>query len=65
VLITDAKDGYKKPSSLHSVCLAVDQRPAFDTMPVACLSITVFGLQAELGIDYKVQRGFVLEPDVN
>ena len=43
----------------------VNQRPALKRTPVACLSITVCGLQAEPGIDDKVQRGFVLEPDVN
>ena len=66
-LIADAKGGCNKlqPSSFYPVRLAVNQRPAFERTPVACLSITVFGLQAEPWIDDKVQRGFVLEPDVN
>ena len=43
----------------------MNQRPALKRTPVACLSITVCGLQAEPGIDDKVQRGFVLESEVN
>jgi len=43
----------------------VNQRPALKRTPVACLSITVCGLQAEPGIDDEVQRGFVLESEVN
>jgi hypothetical protein len=43
----------------------VDQRPALNGTPVACLQIGIFGFQDEPGIDGKVQRGFVLKADVN
>jgi hypothetical protein len=47
------------------VCLAADQRPAFDGTPVAGLPVGVFGFQDEAGIDDKMQRGFILKADVN
>src|SRR6185369_3576814 len=52
-------------SSLYPVCFAVDQRPALDGTPVAGLPVGVFGLQDEPRINDKMQRGFVLEADLN
>lgn len=43
----------------------MDQRPALDGTPVACLPVGVFGFKDEPGIDDKMQRGFVLKADVN
>ena len=39
--------------------------PALDASPVAGLPVSVFGFQEKAGIDGEVQRGLVLEADVN
>ena len=52
-------------SSFYSVRFAVDQRPAFNGTPVPGFPVGIFGFKGEAGIDYKMQRGFVLKADVN
>jgi hypothetical protein len=47
------------------VCLAADQRPAFDGTPVAGLPVGVFGFQNEARLDGEVERGLILKADVN
>lgn len=43
----------------------MDQRPALDGTPVAGLPVGEFGFHDEARINDEVQRGFVLETDVN
>ena len=52
-------------SSLNPMCLAADQRPAFDGTPIPGLPVGVFGFQNEAGLDGEVERGLVLKADLN
>jgi hypothetical protein len=52
-------------SSFYPVCFAVDQRPALDRTPIAGLPVGELGFHDEARINDEVERGFVLETDVN
>ena len=57
--------GKLQPSSFYPVCFAVDQWPALDRTPIAGLPVGELGFHDEARINDEVQRGFVLETDVN